>query len=365
MSPRPQRASPIGSAPAQPALKSQDNAPGRPADTSLDALPPPGPALDRWVEARRPSRAPVDPARPYGWFVETERSDSGQLEPGLTVLLTNRECPWRCVMCDLWKHTLETPVPPGAIPAQIQYALDQLQTQGQPELRWIKLYNSGSFFDPQAIPPGDHPAIAQLLNCGGPGGRGFQRVIVECHPALVNWRVLRFRDRLTGRLEVALGLETAHPEVLARLNKRMSLEGFRRATAFLRRAGIDVRVFVLVQPPFLPEAEVLPWTQRSVEFAFDSGASVVCLIPTRPGNGALEALAAQGQFRPPSLRTLEEALAWGMRRGRGRVFADLWDLHRFSQCDACFAARRQRLRLMNDTQQPALPVPCSVCGGSA
>lgn len=268
-------------------------------------------------------------------------------------------------MCDLWKHTLQTPVPPGAIPAQIQYAFDQLQTPTQPSLRWIKLYNSGSFFDPQAIPLEEHPAIAQLLNRGGPNGTPFQRVIVECHPALVNRRVLAFRDRLEGRLEVALGLETAQPEVLARLNKRMSLELFRRASAFLRRADIDLRVFVLVQPPFLPEAEVLAWTQRSVEFAFDCGAAVVCLIPTRPGNGALEALAAQGQFRPPSLRTVEQALAWGVRCGRGRVFADLWDLHLFSPCEACFAARRQRLEHINLTQQPAPPVHCPLCGGSA
>ena len=35
----------------------------------------------------------------------------------------------------------------GDIPAQIAYALDQL-----PPARQIKLYNSGNFFDHQAIP---------------------------------------------------------------------------------------------------------------------------------------------------------------------------------------------------------------------
>ena len=34
---------------------------------------------------------------------------------------------------------------------------------------------------------------------------------------------------LRGQLEVALGLETVHPEVLARLNKQMTLDDFARA----------------------------------------------------------------------------------------------------------------------------------------
>lgn len=333
------------------------------ADTN--EIPAPGPALDRWVEAQRPARAPVDPNRPYGFFVEIERSASGEVESGATILLINRECPWRCVMCDLWKHTTQQPVPGGAIPGQIRYALDQLQAQAQPQLRWIKLYNSGSFFDPKAIPPADYPAIAHILNTGCGQGTPFSRVIVECHPALVGQRVLRFRDVLAGRLEVAMGLETAHPQVLARLNKRMTLDMFARASAFLRGAGVDLRAFVLVQPPFLAEAEALEWTQRSIEFAFACGASVVCLIPTRPGNGALEALAVRGQFKPPSLGMLEQALDWGVRYGRGRVFADLWDLHRFNRCTTCFEPRRQRLAHINATQQPAPPVRCPVCSSAS
>ena len=58
-------------------------------------------------------------------------------------------------MCDLWRNTLTETVPAGAIPQQIDYALEQL-----PPARQIKLYNSGSFFDRNAIPVEDYPAIA-------------------------------------------------------------------------------------------------------------------------------------------------------------------------------------------------------------
>ncbi|PYK97060.1 MAG: hypothetical protein DME19_17605, partial [Verrucomicrobia bacterium] len=322
---------------------------------------------DQWVLARRPFRNAVGPRRPYAFLAEAERAESGEVVSVAAIFLTNRECPWRCLMCDLWKNTLTETVPAGAIPAQIDYALTELSRQGsagfQPAssgdirlagdcreprgsaevratMRQIKLYNSGSFFDPQAIPPGDHDAIARRV-------AGFERVIVECHPALMGESALKFRDLLnateangvnlppvrelkkrppsprpsprgenspkqfsapralepasrpltpslspyegerapegrvrgklqgqgqpdpldspglraplrrvdvsgdghrhaaTTKLEVAMGLETAHPQVLEKLNKRMTLDQFRRAAEFLRKNELALRVFIL------------------------------------------------------------------------------------------------------------------------
>ncbi len=266
--------------------------------------------------------------------------------PVATVFLTNRECPWRCLMCDLWQNTLPGSGPPGSIPGQIEMALTSL-----PAARQIKLYNSGSFFDPRAIPPDDFPAIARLL-------RPFDRVIVESHPALIRGPVLRFRDLLSGRLEVAMGLETVHPEVLPRLNKRMTLDQFSRAAAFLHQHEISLRAFILVKPPFLDEDDALEWARRSVDFAFDQRATVVSLIPTRFGNGALEALAARGEFSPPRLETLEASMDYGIGLQRGRVFADLWDLEKFSNCAACYSKRRARLEQINLSQQTGPRVIC-------
>jgi uncharacterized Fe-S cluster-containing MiaB family protein len=140
--------------------------------SSADAAPYPDAAVerDRWILARRGARNAVDAGRPYAFLTEQERAESGEIVPVSTLFLTNRECPWRCLMCDLWKNTLTETVPAGAIPAQIDFALGQL-----PPARHIKLYNSGSFFDPRAIPAEDHPAIAARV-------RHFERVIVECHP---------------------------------------------------------------------------------------------------------------------------------------------------------------------------------------
>ena len=254
-------------------------------------------------------------------------------------------------MCDLWKHTLEETVPVGVIPAQIRAALADLRPA-----RRIKLYNAGSFFDPRAIPPRDYAPIAALLG-------GFDRVTVECHPALVGDSCVAFNDLLGGRLEVALGLETIHPAVLPRLNKGMSLDRFRRAAEALRDHGIPLRTFVLVGLPFVSPAESVDWCGRSVDFAFDCGSSIVSLIPTRAGNGALDDLARTGDFLPPTLGMLEESVARGIALRRGRVFADLWDLEKLKECPDCFDARALRLRTLNFEQTVAPPVSCVACGG--
>jgi archaeosine synthase beta-subunit len=308
-------------------------------------------AVDDWILSRRPARERLDPHLPYAYFVEQECAPGGEIVPVATVFVTNRECPFRCVMCDLWRNTLTETVPTGAIPEQIDHALERL-----PAARQLKLYNSGSFFDTRAIPPEDHGAIADRAN-------RFDRLIVENHPALVSEACVRFRDRLRGQLEVAMGLETAHPEILARLNKRMTLEQFSGAAQFLRRNGIDVRVFILVQPPYMPAPEALTWAKRSLDFAMECGANAAVLIPTRAGNGAMDELAARGEFAPPALSVLESAMEYGLRRKAGRVFADLWDLR--ESCESCHPQRQARLQQMNLTQVVPERITCARCGGAS
>jgi hypothetical protein len=312
------------------------------------------PVHDRtaWITAQRPPRlAAPDPFKPHGFFLEEERAGSGQVASSATILLTNKECPWRCLMCDLWKNTTTQTIPPGAIVKQIDYALSQLRSR--PEQ--IKLYNSGSFFDPAAIPPADYPVIARAVTFA-------KHVVVESHPRLVGEKALRFRDLLSGSLEVAMGLETVHPQVLPRLNKKVELAHFSQAAGFLRDKGIAVRAFILVKPPFLNEAEGLEWAVKSVAFALSCGATVVSLIPTRPGNGALERLMTAGEFSPPRLSTLEKALELALEvRGDGRIFADTWDLERFSNCPACFEKRQQRIHAMNLSQRIPPVIDCPAC----
>lgn len=313
---------------------------------NLPLLPPPASGYpdhpserNRWIHGLRGPRRTLDPSRPYAWLSEEEPGPDGRPWTISTLFLTNRECPFRCLMCDLWQDTLESTVPIGAIPRQIQHALAQL-----PPARAVKLYNAGSFFDPAAIPEIDYPHVAHRV-------KGFERVIVESHTAFLGERTLRLRDLIRpAKLEVAIGLETVHPEVLDRLNKRMTLMQFRSAATFLRSNDIDLRVFVLLRPPFLTECEGFQWACKTLDFAFDAGATLCSVIPVRAGNGAMDVLQRAGDFTPPRLATLELAMRYGLSLGKGRVLGDLWDIDPALE-EHGDDARRESIRLMNQTQK--------------
>jgi archaeosine synthase beta-subunit len=321
----------------------------------------------------RLQKAVLEPSRAYATAWEEEPDAGGVLVPTAVVFLTNRECPFRCTMCDLWTHTLDERVGQGAIASQIRHALTAL-----PPARHIKLYNAGSFFDPQAIPPDDYAEIAGTV-------RSFDRVIVEAHPAFLSGagavRGLQFRDLLTGplrgprptrarrpglaeqpRLEVAIGLETAHEPTLARLNKRMTVDDVRRAAAFLGANDIALRLFVLLNPPGLSGDEAVEWACRSIDVAVECGAEVCSIIPTRDVSGIMP---APGHYERPRLPALERVVGYGLERGGIRVFADLWDVERFFDCE-CSSARADRLREMNRSQKVVASVSCGCsCPGTS
>ncbi len=304
---------------------------------------------DKEILALRPHKLSLDPWVPSAFLVEPERSAAGSIDSVATVFLTNKECPFRCSMCDLWRYTLDERVPLGAIPAQIEYALERLSAA-----QHVKLYNAGNFFDAQAIPPEDYQAIADRV-------RHFQTVIVENHPRLTDERCVRFRDLLGTRLEVALGLETVHPEVLPSLNKRMTIADFDRAAEFLRGHQIDVRTFVLLKPPGLNERDGIEWSLRSISHAFAAGAGCCSVIPTRAGNGYLDRLQSAGDFQPPTIRSMEEVLERAIAMQQGRVFMDLWDAAKFFDCPACGPARAERISQMNLSQQVQPALQCRSC----
>jgi archaeosine synthase beta-subunit len=324
---------------------------------------PATPAQDSFV-ADRSARPPHDPWADPSITVDDEAQPDGVSSRVGTVFLTGRECPWRCVMCDLWRQSTADDTPAGAIPHQIGRARQAFASGGH-GITQIKLYNAGSFFDPRAVPEEDYDGVAALVG-------DLDAVIVESHPTLVGDRVERFASALRGRgsrpprLEVALGLETAHPEALGRLNKQMTVGGFERAAARLRGWGADVRVFLIVSPPFVPAAEQDAWLTRSIVVAAAAGATAVALIPLRRGTNALERLLADDLARIPTLADLERSTALALEQARDiggglRVFADLWNLVALAGCPACRASHVDRLRTMNLTQRIPAPVSCEQC----
>jgi radical SAM enzyme (TIGR01210 family) len=283
-------------------------------------------ARDRFVLDLRGPRPSHDAWRYQDLAVEDELTERGDAARVGTVFLTGRECPWRCAMCDLWRFTTHGDTPQGAIPAQLAAARKTWRDRAE-DISRIKLYNASNFFDPRAVPEADYESIASHLG-------DLDQVIVESHPSLVGARVEAFLSALRApSLEVAMGLETAHPAALDALNKRMTAGDFARAAEWLQARGISIRVFLLIYPPFVPVQEQDEWLLRSVEFAESCGASVISLIPTRGGNGTVEALTREGLFHTPT--EVDVARSYELVRSRAtslepratRIFLDPWAAH--------------------------------------
>lgn len=324
-------------------------------------LPAGAPGADAaTVRAARGPKVGVDPFRPVAVWDEAEVAAAGVAVSTRVVLLSGAECPFTCAMCDLWRHTLDGPTPPGALVEQTRLALAVPAGDHGPP-RWIKLYNASNFTDPRAVPPQDLPGLATLV-------AGFDRVVVETHPRLVNDSLSRFAASIGGRLEVAMGLETADPDRLRRLGKGMTRDDFTAAAARLRAAGIDVRAFVLVGLPDCDDPAALDLALGAVRFAAAAGARHVSLVPLRPGNGHLERLAAEGRFRPVAAATAEAALEGALGGGHGAIVTlDLWDWPLLGgQCDRCRTARVERIAAMNRAQRvlPPVPTPCGCRHGA-
>jgi radical SAM enzyme (TIGR01210 family) len=284
-------------------------------------------------------------------LLEDERRPDGTVERALTVFLTGAECPFTCSFCDLWRWTIDGPTPLGALTRQLESVLQALDGSVPDRL---KLYNASNFFDQRAVPPGDLLGIAGLA-------APFAAVTVESHASTIGSKTLAFARQISGRLEVAVGLETIHPVAIAQLNKRLDLGRFDSAARLLSDNGIDLRVFVLLGAPHVPSDESIAWTVRTVEYAIERGASVVSIIPVRGGNGEMERLAALGDFTPPTLSQLESALDECSQFTSAVVTADLWDVERLPACEHCRARRIERLRRLNLTGHAEPCIACSVC----
>lgn len=218
------------------------------------------------------SSSPLSSDRPYLVLQEQEPDGTGSLVECLTVFLTASTCPVGCKMCDLHHHTLPYPTPIGAIPRQIDFA-----QRDAASAQWIKLYNSGNFFDPRSIPTKDYQHVIHRL-------QGYRRVIIENHPKFGVGKLDDFCSQLSPQLEIAVGLETVQPGWLNRLGKQMTRDDFDRYARFIRERGIDLRVFLILGTPGVSIKESFRWAMLSIRHAAKQGARHISLIPARGSN---------------------------------------------------------------------------------
>lgn len=250
----------------------------------------------------------------------------------LTVFLTGATCPIGCNMCDLHQYTVPGPLIPGQTILQVRDALKQIGKVNLPDdasQRWIKLYNSGNFFDRNSVPPADYKGLAELC-------RQFERIIVENHPLIGaslhdDFLSILNESHESGQLEIAVGLETIYPGALERIGKRMQLSDFDRYAHDLAERQIALRTFLIVGFPDLSLAESIQWALRSVRYALEQGTRHVSLIPARPGDGWAGRAGQLPRLEVPALIDLLAESFIMAQDTNACISLDLWDLEKSVQ----------------------------------
>ena len=289
----------------------------------------------------RTAGAVVDPTAPPAVVTEQEPDENGVIKQATTVFLIGKECPFRCLMCDLWKHTTSEPTPPGALVRQLSQVLPQIQHR-----EIIKLYNASNFFDPQSVPLTDRNGLATLV-------QDFETVVIENHPKLLSNKVPEFAARLNGQLQVAMGLETADERILRWLNKQMTVADYERACEFLIKHGITIRTFLLLPAPGVESTDALSHTVSSVRKALDCGSRVTSLIPLRAGNGVMDWLLNERLVHLPDLSSVANTFASALklrREKQQRIFLDLWNIETLATTEKHADDLRKQLHRWNMEQ---------------
>jgi archaeosine synthase beta-subunit len=246
--------------------------------------------------------------KPLAFWQGTDRHEKQEMKT-LTIILKSGGCSWnRCLMCS-YRHErysgLSKDELAGRLIRQLRFVVNAVPI-GDVEI--IKLYTSGSFFDPDEVPEA-------VLEEAGTLFRG-KIIIAETRPEYVNEKTLEdFTSRIddgtnTKPLYVAIGLETTNDHIREKsIDKGFTFEDFNRAVRAARNTGTGIKTYLLMKPLFLTEKEAMADMKQSL--ADLSGvADIVSMNTSSVQRGTdMERFWKQGAYRPPYLWSVAEVLA--------------------------------------------------------
>jgi len=228
----------------------------------------------------------------------------------LTIIFKSAGCTWsKCRMCSYRHERYSDQHSPEILLSRLRAQLAWVNRQyNSEEYRMVKIFTSGSFFDPREIPPAFLSDIAASF-------RG-KLVVAETRPEFVYSETLSafmtILDDGTWNtpLYCAMGLETSNDRIREKcINKGFTFSDFKKAASSAHAVGAGVKAYLLFKPLFLTEAEALADMKSSIRDAADH-AEMVSMNPcTVQRNTELEYYWKRGAYRPPYLWSILSLLA--------------------------------------------------------
>ncbi len=218
---------------------------------------------------------------------------SGKTVDAMVMIMRTNGCCWAktggCTMCGYREASL-TRVTEEDLLAQLEQALRKYD--GEP---FVKIYTSGSFLDENEIPIPVREKIFEAFS-------GCERLLFESRPEFITPEVVATLPKITT---IALGLESSNPEVLEKcIRKGFTPEDSKRAGTLCKEAGLMVRTYLLLKPPFMQEGIAIDDAVRSARFA-DPFSDEISINPLNVQRATyVERLWRRGEFRSPWIWSL-------------------------------------------------------------
>lgn len=282
---------------------------------------------------------------------------AGETVKAQVIIMRTSGCCWAkagsggCTMCGYRTASLRE-VSEADLNAQIDQALSRYR--GEP---FVKIYTSGSFFDPAEIPvPVRERVFREYRDC--------KRILVESRPEFITDELVA---ALPKNLTVALGLESSNEEVLKRcINKGFTAEQSREAGMRLKAAGIGVRTYLLLKPPFLTEKNGMEDAINSARFA-DPFSDEISINPLNIQHGTyVERLWKRGDFRSPWIWSLIEVMKTLSGTVHSRIMSSpsgggsQRGVHNCGKCDAEALAAVERFSFSQDPADLEVACECKL-----
>jgi archaeosine synthase beta-subunit len=245
-------------------------------------------------------------------WTEDEFLDGKPVKAKVLILRT-RGCTWDyqhgCTMCGYFNDTAHRKVTAEQLIAQYQRLEPQLKDE-----QVLKIYTGGSFTDPAEVFPEAQDAILSAAS------RKVKKITVEARPEYCPTDRMKHIAQLVGAngctFEVGIGLESSSDLVChTAINKGYGFAEFVEAAKNCRAAGVKVKAYLLLKPPFLTEDETVEDIVQSIKDAAPYS-DILSVNPTNVQKFTLvEKLFENREYRPPWLWSVVEVLR------RGKPFA--------------------------------------------
>jgi len=219
-----------------------------------------------------------------------------------------------CTMCGEWSGSNLGDL----VSAQFhvaQFAAGSAKLLSEKDVRWLRIYQEGSFLNSAEVAPEAREVILKLAS----KLTNIQRITIESRPEYLTENVANTLQSFMGNVELEIGIGLEAKDDYIRnvcVGKGTVISSYQKAVKIAHKNGIIALGYVILKPPFLTEAEGIAEAIETTRYAFEIGFDEVYIQAASIHEWSLsELLALKHLYSPPwlwsMLKVVQETAHWG------------------------------------------------------